>query len=120
MAAILCVQVADMEPELRKRGGLEPNVPLLLFEEVCVSEVRPLHDKTRQLGEVMDKLMDGNIIVFQPQAPPNVPDATRYFMDMFYRVDVLLCDKNDPLDTGFVVPLNRNWYYAQVSDQCIS
>ena len=120
MAAILCVQVADMEPELRKRGGLEPNVPLLLFEEVCVSEVRPLHDKTRQLGEVMDKLMDGNIIVFQPQAPPNVPDATRYFMDMFYRVDVLLCDKNDPLDTGFVVPLNRNWYYAQVSDKCIS
>ncbi|CAK8680531.1 unnamed protein product [Clavelina lepadiformis] len=108
--------IIAMETELRKRGGLNPTVPILMFEEVCASEVRPIHDRSRQLGEMMDKLMDGNIIVFQP-AVPNFPDAARYFLDIFYRVDVLLCDKNDPLDQGFVVSLNRNWNYGQFAEK---
>nr|CAB3267570.1 ubiquitin carboxyl-terminal hydrolase 7-like [Phallusia mammillata] len=105
-------KVVDIEPELRRRGGLDANVHLQLFEEISASELRPLNDRMRQLGEVMDKLMDGNIIVFQPEAQ-GLPDAMRFFLDIFYRVDVLLCDKNDPLDPGFVVSLNRNWTYGQ-------
>jgi len=105
--------VSDLEPELRKRGGLDANTPIHLFEEISASEVRPLNEKLRQLGEVMDKLMDGNIIVFQPVAP-GCNNATRYFLDVFYRVEVLLCDRNDPTDPGFVLPSNRNWTYAQV------
>ena len=106
-------QVVDMEEKLRKIGGLAPNQQVTMYEEISASDVRPLHDHARQLGEVMDKLMDGNIIVFQPTAP-EYPDASRYFLDIFYRVDVLLCDKNDPLDQGFVITLNRNLTYTQV------
>ena len=102
-----------MEEKLRKIGGIPTDQSIQLYEEISASDVRPLHDRNRQLGEVMDKLMDGNIIVFQPVVP-EYPDASRYFLDIFYRVDVLLCDKNDPLDPGFVITLNRNLSYAQV------
>ena len=109
----MAFQVIDMEDRLRKIGGLPPNQAIQLYEEITASDVRPLHDRNRQLGEIMDKLMDGNIIIFQPVAP-DLPDASRYFLDIFYRVDVLLCDKNDPLDQGFVITLNRNLSYSQV------
>uniref|UniRef100_F6YGJ7 Ubiquitin carboxyl-terminal hydrolase 7 n=1 Tax=Ciona intestinalis TaxID=7719 RepID=F6YGJ7_CIOIN len=108
--------VVAMEKTLRKRGGLPPNTPLLLFEEISASELRPIHDRNLQFGEVMDKLMDGNIIVFQP-VEPSCPDAARYFLDVFFRVDVILCDKNDPLDPGFTVSLNRNWTYGQFAEK---
>lgn len=108
--------VADIEKHLCKKGGLPAGTPLKLFEEVSASEVRLLGDRSRQLGEVMDKLMDGNIIVFQPVAP-NYDDAAQYFLDIYYRVDVLLCDKNDPLDSGFVISLNRNWTYLQFTEK---
>lgn len=108
--------VVDMEEKLRKIGGLAPNQAVTMFEEISASDVRPLHDRSRQLGEVMDKLMDGNIIVFQPTAP-DLPDASRYFLDIFYRVDVLLCDKNDPLDQGFMITLNRNLSYGQFAEK---
>uniref|UniRef100_H2YBF2 Ubiquitin carboxyl-terminal hydrolase 7 n=1 Tax=Ciona savignyi TaxID=51511 RepID=H2YBF2_CIOSA len=108
--------VVGIEKLLRKRGGLPPNTPLLLFEEVSASELRPIHDRNLQLGEVMDKLMDGNIIVFQP-VKQGCPDAARYFLDMYFRVDVILCDKNDPLDPGFTVSLNRNWTYGQFAER---
>ena len=102
-----------MEEKLRKIGGLPSNHPVQLYEEISASDVRPLHDRSRQLGEVMDKLMDGNIIIFQRSAPDHL-DACRYFLDIFCRVDVLLCDKNDPVDQGFVITLNRNLSYSQV------
>lgn len=102
-----------MEDKVRKFAKFASDTPIQLYEEISASDVRPMHDRTRQLGEVMDKLMDGNILVFQEVAP-GLPDAVRYFLDIFYRVDVLLCDKNDPMDQGFVVTLNRNWSYSQV------
>jgi len=106
-------QVIGMEDKLREIGGLPANQPIQLYEEINASDVRPLHERNRQLGEVMDKLMDGNIIIFQV-ATSDLPDASRYFLDIFYRVDVLLCDKNDPLDQGFIITLNRNLSYGQV------
>lgn len=83
----MVTQVGDIESELCRRGGLPDKTPLAIFEEVSAAEVRTLSDRTRQLGEVMDKLMDGNIIVFQP-VNEDLPDASRYFLDIFYRVDV--------------------------------
>ena len=105
-----------MEERVRKIARLPADMQIQLFEEISAAEVHPLHDRSRQLGEVMEKLMDGNIIIFQPVVP-DYPDASRYFLDIYYRVDVILCDKNDPLDQGFVVTLNRNWTYTQVSEQ---
>lgn len=102
-----------MEMELCRRAGFSPITQLQLFEEISGTDVRPLSDRSRQLGELLDKLMDGNIIVFQPICPDQ-PDASQFFIDSLNRVDVLLCDKNDPMDPGFLVSLNRNCYYAEV------
>ena len=110
----LTYQVAEMEGLLRKRGGLPDGTPLQIYEEISSAEVRQMKEKGRQMGEVMDKLMDGNIIVFQPECEGK-PDAAQYFLDIYYRVDVLMCDKNDPADSGFLVSLNRNWNYNQVT-----
>jgi len=75
-----------------------------------------MKERGRQMGEVMDKLMDGNIIVFQPECEGK-PDASQYFLDIYYRVDVLMCDKNDPSDSGFLVSMNRNWNYNQMAEK---
>jgi len=108
--------VAEMEGLLRKRGGLPDGTPLQIYEEISSAEVRQMKEKGRQMGEVMDKLMDGNIIVFQPECEGK-PDAAQYFLDIYYRVDVLMCDKNDPADSGFLVSLNRNWNYNQMAEK---
>lgn len=66
----LCVpisgtKIGDIEPALRVKAGLPADTPLLLYEEVQHSLCSHIEDKTKNLGEAMDKLMDGNIIVFQ-------------------------------------------------------
>lgn len=66
----LCVpisgtKIGDLEPILRQKADLPPDTPLLLYEEIQHSLCSPIKDKSMNLGESMDKLMDGNIIVFQ-------------------------------------------------------
>ncbi|XP_039253569.2 ubiquitin carboxyl-terminal hydrolase 7-like [Styela clava] len=112
-------KMGDLEVELRKRGGLLPDTPLLLFEEIQPSHCSPIKDKSLNLGEAMDKLMDGNIIVFQVDSPDNdnssLPTAKAFYRDLYHRVEVIFCNKNDPSDPGFLVSLSHKMTYNQMA-----
>lgn len=114
-------KIGDLESQLRERGGLPKDTPLLLFEEIQHSLCAPIKDKSMNLGEAMDKLMDGNIIVFQVDSPDNdnyqLPTAKAFFRDLIYRVQVVFCNKNDPSDPGFTVKLNQKMSYNQMATE---
>lgn len=111
-------KIGDLEPKFREKAALAPDAPLLLFEEVQPSICSLIRDKNVLLGEAMDKLMDGNIIIFQVDSQNiesyHLPTAKAYFRDLFYRVQVLFVNKNDPNDIGTLVNLNLKMSYNEV------
>lgn len=66
------------------------------------------------------RLMVKNVSHLHPRRddPENdsseLPTAKDYFRDLYYRVDVIFCDKTIHNDPGFVVTLSNRMNYFQV------
>ncbi|KAL3876817.1 hypothetical protein ACJMK2_034611, partial [Sinanodonta woodiana] len=116
-------RASEMLPEMCKRAGFPVDTPLLLFEEVKPSLLELLQNQDLPLEKLLDELMDGDIIIFQRHDTDDLldqyelPTAKEYFRDLYYRVEVVFCDKNVPNDTGFTLELSLRMNYDQMAHQ---
>lgn len=108
-------------PILNEKVGLPANTPLILYEEVRPDCCNQVPDLNATLKQVLEELMDGDIICFQKDdistysSSVKLPTVVDYFRDLNNRIEVVLCDKNIPIDTGFVLELSKNMNYDELS-----
>ncbi|ETE62765.1 Ubiquitin carboxyl-terminal hydrolase 7, partial [Ophiophagus hannah] len=112
-------KIRDLLPVMCERAGFPQESNLILYEEVKPNLTERIQDYDVSLDKALDELMDGDIIVFQKDDPENdnseLATAKEYFRDLYYRVDVIFCDKTIPNDPGFVVTLSNRMNYFQVA-----
>ncbi|XP_077591421.1 ubiquitin carboxyl-terminal hydrolase 7 isoform X2 [Stigmatopora nigra] len=112
-------KIRDLLPVMCERAGFQQETSLILYEEVKPNLTERIQDYDVSLDKALDELMDGDIIVFQKDDPDNdnseLPTAKEYFRDLYYRVDVIFCDKTIQNDPGFVVTLSNRMNYFQVA-----
>lgn len=109
----------ELLPILNKKAGFEPDTLLDLYEEVKPSSVEKFSDLDQPLNKVLDELMDGDIIVFQKAdfdpADLELPTVKDYYKDLYFRVEVIFCDKTVPNDPGFSIELSLKMTYDQIA-----
>ncbi|KAG8040566.1 hypothetical protein G9C98_002562 [Cotesia typhae] len=101
-------KVQELIPILNERAGFPPDTELALYEEIKPNMVEKIENMTESLEKVLEELMDGDIIVFQKEERDNE-------MDLFYRVEVIFCDKSIPHDPGFMMELSLRMTYDQMA-----
>ncbi|XP_077980640.1 ubiquitin carboxyl-terminal hydrolase 7-like [Glandiceps talaboti] len=115
----ITTRVYELLPVLCERAGFRIGTDLLLYEEVKPNLTERIQDYDLPLDKALDELMDGDIIVFQRDDVENeqsdLPTAKEYFRDLYYRVEVTFCDKNQPNDTGFTLVLSQRMNYFMVA-----
>ncbi|XP_063897034.1 ubiquitin carboxyl-terminal hydrolase 7 isoform X4 [Helicoverpa armigera] len=106
---------ADLIPILNKRAGFPPDTPLVLYEEIKPDFV----EKINNYSEPLEKLMDGDIIVFERadhrHEDLELPTCQDYFKYIFYKVEVQFVDKTVPNDPGFTMELSMQMRYDQMA-----
>lgn len=116
----ISAKVSELMPDLCRRAGFPINTPLTLFEEVKPNMVELIDDVNLPLEKTLEELMDGDIIVFQRDDPEvhqyELPTAKDYFKDLYYRVEVIFCDKLNPSDPGFSLDLSMRMNYDQMAN----
>ncbi|XP_067426504.1 ubiquitin carboxyl-terminal hydrolase 7-like isoform X2 [Thunnus thynnus] len=114
---ISCI-IRDLLPVMCERAGFQQETSLILYEEVMPNLTERIQDYDVSLGQALDELMDGDIIIFQKDDPENnsseLPTAEDYLRDLYHQVDVIFCDKTIHNDPGFVVTLSNYMNYFQV------
>ncbi|XP_074095534.1 ubiquitin carboxyl-terminal hydrolase 7-like isoform X1 [Cotesia typhae] len=112
-------KVQELIPILNERAGFPPDTELALYEEIKPNMVEKIENMTESLEKVLEELMDGDIIVFQKEERDNemyeLPTCRDYFKDLFYRVEVIFCDKSIPHDPGFMMELSLRMTYDQMA-----
>ena len=92
---------------------------LILWEEIKPNMLERIEDTNQPLEHILEELMDGDILVFQEepgaQHALELPTARDYFRDLFYRVEVVFCDKNVSADAGFSLELSMRMNYDQLA-----
>lgn len=111
----------ELLPDLNRRAGFPPDTPLILYEEVKPNLLEMLHNIHLPMEKLLEELMDGDIIVFQKEDEPDVdqyelPTAKEYFRDLYYRVEIIFCDKNVITDAGFTLELSLRMNYDQMAN----
>lgn len=111
----------ELLPDLNRRAGFSPDTPLILYEEVKPNLLEMLHNIHLPMEKLLEELMDGDIIVFQKEDEPDIdqyelPTAKEYFRDLYYRVEVVFCDKNVITDLGFTLELSLRMNYDQMAN----
>ncbi|UYV65714.1 USP7 [Cordylochernes scorpioides] len=109
----------ELVPLLNKRAGFLPDTNLLLYEEVKPNMVERIEQLDVPLEKALEELMAGDILVFQKADPHledcELPTVTDYFRDLFFRIEVLFCDKALPNDPGFTIELSLRMNYDQMA-----
>lgn len=111
----------SLVPILNSKVGLPLDTPLILYEEVRPELCNEVKDLNQVLKQQLDDLMNGDIICFQKDeistypSTVKLPKVTDYFKDLNNRIEVVLCDKNIPSDTGFTLELSKNMSYDELS-----
>ena len=108
-------KLVDLFPFLREKAKLPKDVPLLLFEEENLTVVNRLPVE-ESLYVAIKELMDGDIIVFQPDEP-NYPSAADAYQEIQNLVEVAFCDKNNQNDPGLVLELSLKSNYNQMASK---
>ncbi|XP_066265443.1 ubiquitin carboxyl-terminal hydrolase 7-like isoform X1 [Branchiostoma lanceolatum] len=119
----ISTRVEELIPIMNRRAGFRSDTDLIMFEEVKPNLVERIQDYELPLDKALDELMDGDIIIFQKDDPENeeceLPTAKDYFRDLYYRVEVVFCDKTMPSDPGFNLVLSQRMNYFQVA-KCVA
>ena len=89
-------------------------------QELKPNVVELLKDHDQPLNKELDDLMDGDIIVFQ-RADLNLsdcelPTVKDYFKDLYYRIELIFCDKSIPNDPGIPMELSLKMNYDQIAN----
>lgn len=117
----ISAKTAELLPDLCRRAGFPVGTPLLLFEEVKPNMLEKLEDYELPIEKMLDELMDGDIIVFQRDEPDlqhhyELATARDFFKDLYYRIEVIFCDKNITNDNGFSLDLSMRMNYDQMAN----
>lgn len=116
----ITAKTAELLPDLCRRAGFPIGTPLLLFEEVKPNMVERIESHDLPIEKSLEELMDGDIIVFQKDGMDihqyDLPTARDYFKDLYYRVEVIFCDKAIPNDPGFSLDLSLRMNYEQMAN----
>ncbi|XP_071963374.1 ubiquitin carboxyl-terminal hydrolase 7-like [Antedon mediterranea] len=119
IAVSITQKIYELIPLLCERGGFPEGTPLIIYEEVKPNLTEKIQDVRLQLDKALDELMDGDILVFQRDDPENdqyeLATAKDYFRDLYYRIEVLLCDKTNLNDPGFTLTLSVKMNYFQIA-----
>lgn len=119
----ISTKLSSILPKLCEMASIPPPPisSLLLWEEIKPNMLEKIEDVQQPLEQVLEELMDGDIIVFQTEPPPDaeyeLPTARDYYRELFYRVEVNFCDKNIPNDPGFTLELNQRMNYDQLASR---
>ena len=120
----LQAKVADLFELMWAWAGLPVGTPLKVYEEVHFNCIYPLtFDSETTLEKAVEKVEDGNIIVFERadvvlMPPTNEDDPVslvEYYEGLLHRVEVLFADRNGPDDLGFTLKLSLNSKYWQIA-----
>ena len=115
----ITTKLHDVLPKLCALANISPDSKLILWEEIKPNMLERIEDTNQPLEHILEELMDGDIIVFQEEPPPDhtyeLPTARDYFRDLFYKVEVVFCDKNIPNDPGFCLELSMRMNYDQIA-----
>ncbi|KAK3090560.1 hypothetical protein FSP39_012693 [Pinctada imbricata] len=116
----ISAKFVEIMPDLCRKAGFPVGTPLLLFEEVKPNMLEKIEDFDTPLEKMLEELMDGDIIVYQRDEPDlhqyDLPTAKDYFKDLYYRVEVIFCDKLNPNDAGFSLDLSMRMNYDQMAN----
>ena len=111
----------SLVPILNSKVGLPLDTPLILYEEERPDKCNQVPNLNATLKELAYEVVDGDIICFQKDdllthaKNAKLPTVIDYFKDLNNRIEVVLCDKNIPNDTGFVLELSKNMLYDELS-----
>ncbi|XP_071107818.1 ubiquitin carboxyl-terminal hydrolase 7-like [Haliotis cracherodii] len=109
----------ELVPELNRKAGFLPTTALIIFEEVKPNLLERLENLNQPIDKLLEELMDGDILVFQRDEPDldhyELPTVKEYFRDLYYRVEVVFCDKSIPNDPGFSLELSLRMNYEQMA-----
>jgi len=115
----ISTKLSSVIPKLCEMANIPPDSELILWEEIKPNLVERIQDVEQPLEHILEELMDGDIIVYQLEPPPDakleLPNVKEYFKDLFYKVEVNFCDKNIPNDPGFTLELSQRMNYDQMA-----
>ncbi|XP_071943823.1 ubiquitin carboxyl-terminal hydrolase 7-like [Antedon mediterranea] len=116
IAVSITQKIYELIPLLCERGDFPEGTPLIIYEEVKPNLTEKIQDVRLQLDKAVDELMDGDN---QSEDPENdqyeLATAKDYFRDLYYRIEVLLCDKTNLNDPGFTLTLSVKMNYFQIA-----
>lgn len=115
----ITTKLNDVLPKLCNLANIPPDSKLILWEEIKPNMLERIEDTNQPLEHILEELMDGDIIVFQEDPGPDhnyeLPTARDYFRDLFYKVEVVFCDKNIANDAGFCLELSMRMNYDSLA-----
>lgn len=79
----ITAKLATLVPELIKRANLPQDSSLILFEEIKPNMLERIEDIDKPLEHLLEELMDGDILVFQRELPPQNSFRLPYCRDYF-------------------------------------
>ncbi|XP_033118944.1 ubiquitin carboxyl-terminal hydrolase 7-like [Anneissia japonica] len=119
IAVSITQKIYELIPTLCERGGFPEGTSLIIYEEVKPNLTEKIQDLRLQLDKALDELMDGDILVFQRDDSDNdqyeLATAKEYFRDLYYRIEVVFCDKTNLNDPGFTITLSVKMNYFQIA-----
>ncbi|XP_067928164.1 ubiquitin carboxyl-terminal hydrolase 7-like isoform X2 [Watersipora subatra] len=115
----ITISLNDMMPILAKVAGFPEGTKLLMYEEVKPNLIDKIEFTDGLLEKELDELMDGDILIVQREEPVEIeykkPTPKEYSRELYYQVEVVFCDKNDPLDNGFALSLSLKNNYNVIA-----
>jgi ubiquitin carboxyl-terminal hydrolase 7 len=106
----------ELVPIFNEIMGIDPNTPMLVFEEVKIDMVELMNQNaTLKASEIIC----GDILIFQHQIKDKTlyeyPTAEDYFNYLFNRVNIKLYKLDDPKGEPIEIELLKNMRYEQVT-----
>merc|ERR1712241_723112 len=124
MYLAITTKLSSILPRLCVMANIPADSKLMLWEEIKPNMLEKIEDANQPLEHILEELMDGDIIVFQQEPHQDdryeLPTARDYFRDLFYKVEVNFCDKNNPSDAGFTLELSQRMNYEQLAKKVSS
>lgn len=117
----ISTKLSSILPKLCQMANIPSDSKLLLWEEIKPNLTEQINDVEQPLEHILEELMDGDIMIYQLEIPEadqqeyELPTASAYFKDLFYKVEINFCDKNKPLDQGFTLELSQRINYDQLA-----
>ena len=110
---------ATIVDECRRRAELTHQHPLAFWEERKALHIDSIVDPSQTVDKCVAELMDGNIIVFQEEDETAIkesafPSARDYFRDLFYRMEIVLMNK-DVLGEEFSLEFSHKATYQTLT-----